>query len=177
ALRTVAQEEAAQPFDLRHDLPVRGRLLCLAEERHVLLLTVHHIVADGWSLGVLTRELTALYQAFSQGLADPLPPLALQYGDYAVWQRTWLDAERLSHQADYWQQALTGAPVLLTLPTDRPRPAHQDYSGASVALTLDARLSTDIRTFCQAQSVTPFMLFMGAWAVLLARLSGQEEVV
>ncbi|EPM81227.1 hypothetical protein, partial [Pseudomonas syringae] len=98
ALRTVAQKEAAQPFDLRHDLPVRGRLLCLAEERHVLLLTV-------------------------QGLADPLPPLALQYGDYAVWQRTWLDAERLSHQADYWQQALTGAPVLLTLPTDRPRPA------------------------------------------------------
>ncbi|KTC01815.1 non-ribosomal peptide synthetase [Pseudomonas syringae] len=177
ALRAVAQEEAAQPFDLRHDLPVRGRLLCLAEERHVLLLTVHHIVADGWSLGVLTRELTALYQAFSQGLADPLPPLALQYGDYAVWQRTWLDAERLSHQADYWQQALTGAPVLLTLPTDRPRPAHQDYSGASAALTLDARLSTDIRTFCQAQSVTPFMLFMGAWAVLLSRLSGQEEVV
>nr|WP_272943517.1 condensation domain-containing protein [Pseudomonas avellanae] len=119
-MRAVAQEEAAQPFDLRHDLPVRGRLLCLAEERHVLLLTVHHIVADGWSLGVLTRELTALYQAFSQGLADPLPPLALQYGDYAVWQRTWLDAERLSHKADYWQQALTGAPVLLTLPTDRP---------------------------------------------------------
>ncbi|SDX46163.1 arthrofactin-type cyclic lipopeptide synthetase C [Pseudomonas syringae] len=177
ALRAVAKEEAAQPFDLQNDLPIRGRLLCLAEDRHVLLLTVHHIVADGWSLGVLTRELTALYQAFSQGLPDPLPPLALQYGDYAVWQRHWLDAERLSHQADYWQQALAGAPVLLTLPTDRPRPAHQDYTGASVALNLDARLSTDLRAFCQAQSVTPFMLFMGAWAVLLARLSGQEEVV
>ncbi|MCF5572459.1 amino acid adenylation domain-containing protein [Pseudomonas syringae] len=177
ALRAVVKEEAAQPFDLRHDLPIRGRLLCLAEDHHVLLLTVHHIVADGWSLGVLTRELTALYQAFSQGLDDPLPALALQYGDYAVWQRHWLDAERLSHQADYWQQALAGAPVLLTLPTDRPRPAHQDYTGASVALNLDARLSADLRTFCQAQSVTPFMLFMGAWAVLLARLSGQEEVV
>ncbi|QQN24499.1 non-ribosomal peptide synthetase [Pseudomonas cannabina] len=177
ALHAVAKEEAAQPFDLQSDLPIRGRLLCLAEDRHVLLLTVHHIVADGWSLGVLTRELTALYQAFSQGLPDPLPPLTLQYGDYAVWQRNWLDAERLSHQADYWQQALAGAPVLLTLPTDRPRPAHQDYTGASVALTLDARLSTDLRAFCQAQSVTPFMLFMGAWAVLLARLSGQEEVV
>ncbi|WP_032632419.1 condensation domain-containing protein, partial [Pseudomonas syringae] len=177
SLRVVAREEAAQPFDLRHDLPIRGRLLCLAEDRHVLLLTVHHIVADGWSLGVLTRELTALYQAFSQGLDDPLPALTLQYGDYAVWQRNWLDAERLSQQADYWQQALAGAPVLLTLPTDRPRPAHQDYTGASVALNLDARLSADLRTFCQAQSVTPFMLFMGAWAVLLARLSGQEEVV
>nr|UXB94867.1 non ribosomal peptide synthetase [Pseudomonas syringae] len=177
SLRVVAKEEAAKPFDLRHDLPIRCRLLCLAEDRHVLLLTVHHIVADGWSLGVLTRELTALYQAFSQGLDDPLPALALQYGDYAVWQRNWLDGERLSHQSDYWQQALAGAPVLLTLPTDRPRPEHQDYTGASVALNLDARLSADLRTFCQAQSVTPFMLFMGAWAVLLARLSGQEEVV
>ncbi|WP_148193603.1 condensation domain-containing protein, partial [Pseudomonas syringae] len=177
ALQAVIREEAAQPFDLQHDLPIRGRLLCLAEDRHVLLLTVHHIVADGWSLGVLTRELTALYQAFSQGQEDPLPALALQYGDYAVWQRNWLDDERLSHQADYWQQTLTGAPVLLTLPTDRPRPAHQDYTGASVALDLDPRLSTDLRAFCQAQSVTPFMLFMGAWAVLLARLSGQEEVV
>ncbi|WP_370683506.1 amino acid adenylation domain-containing protein [Pseudomonas syringae pv. atrofaciens] len=177
ALQAVIREEAAQPFDLQHDLPIRGRLLCLAEDRHVLLLTVHHIVADGWSLGVLTRELTALYQAFSQGQDDPLPALALQYGDYAVWQRNWLDDERLSHQADYWQQTLTGAPVLLTLPTDRPRPAHQDYTGASVALDLDPRLSTDLRAFCQTQSVTPFMLFMGAWAVLLARLSGQEEVV
>ncbi|OUM08507.1 non-ribosomal peptide synthetase [Pseudomonas syringae] len=177
ALRAVAKEEAAQPFDLQNDLPIRGRLLCLAEDRHVLLLTVHHIVADGWSLGVLTRELTALYQAFSQGLDDPLPALALQYGDYAVWQRHWLDGERLSHQGDYWQQALAGAPVLLTLPTDRPRPAHQDYTGASVALNLDTRLSADLRAFCQAQSVTPFMVFMGAWAVLLARLSGQEEVV
>ncbi|WP_122386926.1 non-ribosomal peptide synthetase [Pseudomonas syringae group genomosp. 7] len=177
ALQAVVAQEAAQPFDLRHDLPVRGRLLCLAEDRHVLLLTMHHIVADGWSLGVLTRELTALYQAFSQGLDDPLPALALQYGDYAVWQRNWLDGERLSHQRDYWQQALAGAPVLLALPTDRPRPAHQDYSGASVALNLDPRLSADVRTFCQKQSVTPFMLFMSAWAVLLARLSGQEEVV
>ncbi|WP_404944183.1 condensation domain-containing protein, partial [Pseudomonas syringae] len=177
ALQAAIREEAAQPFDLQHDLPIRGRLLCLAEDRHVLLLTVHHIVADGWSLGVLTRELTALYQAFSQGQDDPLPALALQYGDYAVWQHNWLDDERLSHQADYWQQTLTGAPVLLTLPTDRPRPAHQDYTGASVALDLDPRLSNDLRAFCQAQSMTPFMLFMGAWAVLLARLSGQEEVV
>ncbi|WP_057407755.1 non-ribosomal peptide synthetase [Pseudomonas amygdali] len=176
-LQAVVKEEAAQPFDLHRDLPIRGRLLCLAEDRHVLLLTVHHIVADGWSLGVLTRELTALYQAFSQGQDDPLPALTLQYGDYAVWQRNWLDAERLSHQGDYWQQALAGAPVLLTLPTDRPRPAHQDYTGASVTLDLDPRLSSDLRTFCHEQSVTPFMLFMGAWAALLTRLSGQEEVV
>ncbi|WP_122614321.1 non-ribosomal peptide synthetase, partial [Pseudomonas viridiflava] len=177
ALQRVVREEAAQPFDLLDDLPIRGRLLCLAEDRHVLLLTLHHIVADGWSLGVFTRELTVLYRAFSQGLDDPLPPLALQYADYTLWQRDWLDGERMSHQSDYWHQALSGAPALLTLPTDRPRPARQDYSGASVAVRLDPRLCDDLKTFCQLHAVTPFMLFMGAWAVLLARLSGQSEVV
>ncbi|WP_122630787.1 non-ribosomal peptide synthetase, partial [Pseudomonas viridiflava] len=177
ALQRVVREEAAQPFDLLDDLPIRGRLLCLAEDRHVLLLTLHHIVADGWSLGVFTRELTTLYRAFSQGLDDPLPPLALQYADYTLWQRDWLDGERMSHQSDYWHQALSGAPALLTLPTDRPRPARQDYSGASVAVRLDPRLCDDLKTFCQLHAVTPFMLFMGAWAVLLARLSGQSEVV
>ncbi|RMQ40246.1 Non-ribosomal peptide synthetase SyfB, partial [Pseudomonas cichorii] len=177
ALQAVVKEEAEQAFDLNHDLPIRGRLLCLAEDRHVLLLTVHHIVADGWSLGVLTRELTALYKAFSQGLDDPLPPLALQYGDYAIWQRQWLDSERLSSQGDYWQQALSGAPVLLTLPTDRPRPARQDYTGVSLPVRFDARLSAEIKTFCQRHAVTPFMLFMGGWSLLLARLSGQDEVV
>ncbi|MBX8615752.1 amino acid adenylation domain-containing protein [Pseudomonas cichorii] len=177
ALQAVVKEEAEQAFDLNHELPIRGRLLCLAEDRHVLLLTVHHIVADGWSLGVLTRELTALYKAFSQGLDDPLPPLALQYADYAVWQRNWLDSERLSSQGDYWHQALSGAPVLLTLPTDRPRPARQDYTGVSLPVRFDARLSTEIKAFCQRHGVTPFMLFMGAWSVLLARLSGQDEVV
>ncbi|MCQ9473759.1 amino acid adenylation domain-containing protein, partial [Pseudomonas alliivorans] len=177
ALQRVVREEAAQPFDLLDDLPIRGRLLCLAEDRHVLLLTLHHIVADGWSLGVFTRELTTLYRAFSQGLDDPLPPLALQYADYTLWQRDWLDGERMSQQSDYWHQALSGAPALLTLPTDRPRPARQDYSGASVAVHLDPRLCDDLKTFCQLHAVTPFMLFMGAWAVLLARLSGQSEVV
>ncbi|WP_122827338.1 non-ribosomal peptide synthetase, partial [Pseudomonas viridiflava] len=177
ALQCVVREEAAQPFDLLDDLPIRGRLLCLAEDRHVLLLTLHHIVADGWSLGVFTRELTTLYRAFSQGLDDPLPPLALQYADYTLWQRDWLDGERMSHQSDYWHQALSGAPALLTLPTDRPRPARQDYSGASVAVRLDPRLCDDLKTFCQLHAVTPFMLFMGAWAVLLARLSGQSDVV
>ncbi|WP_354676164.1 amino acid adenylation domain-containing protein [Pseudomonas syringae] len=177
ALQRIVREEAAQPFDLLDDLPIRGRLLCLAEDRHVLLLTLHHIVADGWSLGVFTRELTALYRAFSEGLEDPLAPLSLQYADYALWQRNWLDGERMSRQSDFWHQALTGAPALLTLPTDRPRPARQDYSGASVAVRLDPRLCDDLKTCCQRHGVTPFMLFMGAWAVLLARLSGQSEVV
>ncbi len=177
AIREVIRDEAGQPFDLQHDLPIRGRLLCLEEDRHILLLTLHHIVADGWSLGVLTAELSALYQAFSQGEADPLPALALQYGDYALWQRQWLDAQSLSAQAGYWQRTLEGAPMLLTLPTDRPRPERQDYRGATVPLQLDPQLCADLRACSQRQGVTPFMLFMAAWAVLLARLSGQGEVV
>ncbi|TWE07133.1 arthrofactin-type cyclic lipopeptide synthetase C [Pseudomonas sp. AG1028] len=177
AVREVIRAEAAQAFDLQQELPIRGRLLCLAEDRHILLLTLHHIVADGWSLGVLTTELSALYQAFSQGQADPLPALVVQYGDYALWQRQWLDAQSLNAQADYWQRTLDGAPMLLSLPTDRPRPERQDYSGATVALPLDAPLCAELRASAQRHGVTPFMLFMSAWAVLLARLSGQHEVV
>ena len=177
ALRAAIEAEAAAGFDLGHELPVRGRLLCLAEDHHVLLLTLHHIVADGWSLGVLTRELAVLYEAYGQGRQDPLPALALQYADYAQWQRGWLEGKLLARQGDYWEQALSGAPAVLTLPTDRPRPARPDYVGASVALKLDAQLSEQIRQCCRRQAVTPFMLFMGAWAVLLGRLAGQTEVV
>ncbi|WP_191902291.1 condensation domain-containing protein, partial [Pseudomonas viridiflava] len=114
-------------------------------------LTVHHIVADGWSMGVLTQELLALYPAFCQEQPDPLPPLAIQYADYAVWQRRWLTGERLQHQAAYWRQVLEGAPTLLTLPTDRPRPAQQDFAGASLALQLDTRLAADLRKLAQHQ--------------------------
>ncbi|WP_408005740.1 non-ribosomal peptide synthetase, partial [Pseudomonas carassii] len=176
-LPELMQAEALLPFDLAHQLPVRGRLLCLAAEHHVLLLTLHHIVADGWSMGVFTQELAALYQAFSEGRDDPLPALAIQYGDYALWQRRWLAGDALQRQGDYWRQALAGAPVLLTLPTDRPRPARQDYHGDRVDIRLDRRLSEDLRALCLRHGVTPFMLFGAAWAVLLARLSGQAEVV
>ncbi|MEW9682768.1 amino acid adenylation domain-containing protein [Pseudomonas sp. TE50-2] len=176
-LPELMQAEALLPFDLAHQLPVRGRLLCLAAEHHVLLLTLHHIVADGWSMGVFTQELAALYQAFSEGRDDPLPALAIQYGDYALWQRRWLAGDALQRQGEYWQQALAGAPVLLTLPTDRPRPARQDYHGDRVEICLDRRLSEDLKALCLRHGVTPFMLFGAAWAVLLARLSGQAEVV
>jgi arthrofactin-type cyclic lipopeptide synthetase C len=171
------REEALLPFDLAHQLPIRGRLLCLDSERHALLLTLHHIVADGWSMGVFTEELAALYQAFSAGALDPLPPLPIQYGDYAIWQRRWLAGDVLQRQGEYWRQALAGAPLLLTLPTDRPRPARQDYQGERVEVRLDQRLSADLKDLCQRHAITPFMLFAGAWAVLLARLSGQAEVV
>ncbi|MDH0301929.1 MULTISPECIES: non-ribosomal peptide synthetase [unclassified Pseudomonas] len=177
ALAALVREEARLPFDLAHQLPIRGRLLCLGQDHHALLLTLHHIVADGWSMDVFTQELAALYLAFSAGEPDPLPALAIQYGDYAIWQRRWLAGDALQRQADHWRQALAGAPLLLSLPTDRPRPARQDYRGERVEVRLDRRLSADLKDLCQRHAVTPFMLFGAAWAVLLARLSGQAEVV
>ncbi|WP_440974850.1 non-ribosomal peptide synthase/polyketide synthase [Pseudomonas koreensis] len=177
ALRRLAEAEASAPFNLQDDPLIRGRLVRLADDHHVLLLTMHHIVSDGWSMGVLTRELAALYQAFSHGQPDPLPPLALQYTDYAVWQRRWLSGEVLQRQSDFWQQALAGAPALLTLPTDRPRPAQQDHSGAGVDIQLDEQLSAGLKALCQRRAVTPYMVIMSAWAMTLSRLSGQSEVV
>ncbi|WP_082339713.1 non-ribosomal peptide synthetase, partial [Pseudomonas sp. Pf153] len=176
-LQALVQGEASIPFDLQDDPLIRGRLVRMADDHHVLLLTLHHIIADGWSMGVLTRELMALYQAFSRGEADPLPPLTLQYTDYAVWQRRWLSGEVLRQQSAYWQQALDGAPALLMLPTDRPRPAQMDYAGSTVEVWLPERLSAGLKVLCQRHGVTLYMVMLSAWALLLARLSGQSEVV
>ncbi|WP_456015626.1 amino acid adenylation domain-containing protein [Pseudomonas fluorescens] len=177
ALDALIHGEASAPFDLERGPLLRGRLVVMADDHHVLLLTLHHIVSDGWSMGVLTRELMALYQAFSHGLPDPLPPLAIQYGDFAVWQRLWLSGEVLQRQSSYWQQALAGAPALLTLPTDRPRPAQQDYAGSSVEVRLDERLTAGLKALSQRHGTTLYMTLMSAWASLLARLSGQHDLV
>ncbi|KPG85161.1 non-ribosomal peptide synthetase [Pseudomonas sp. RIT-PI-o] len=177
ALQALIQGEASGPFDLLDDPLIRGRLVRLADDHHVLLLTLHHIISDGWSMGVLTRELMALYQAFSQGEDDPLPALTLQYSDYAVWQRRWLSGEVLQRQSEYWQRALREVPALLTLPTDRPRPAQQDYAGSSIDLQLDERLSAGLKALSQRHGVTLYMTLLSAWAVLLGRLAGQTDVV
>ncbi|MCD7041283.1 amino acid adenylation domain-containing protein [Pseudomonas sp. MAFF 311096] len=177
ALDALIHGEASAPFDLERGPLLRGRLVVMADDHHVLLLTLHHIVSDGWSMGVLTRELMALYQAFSHGQADPLPPLPIQYGDFAVWQRLWLSGEVLHRQSTYWQQTLAGAPALLTLPTDRPRPAEQDYAGSSVDVRLDERLTAGLKALSQRHGTTLYMTLMSAWASLLARLSGQQDVV
>ncbi|MET0264840.1 MAG: amino acid adenylation domain-containing protein [Duganella sp.] len=169
--------EAHAPFDLARGPLLRGRLLRLAEHEHVLLVTLHHIVADGWSLGVLMEELAALYQAFSSGRPDPLPPLAIQYADYAVWQRQRLQGAALQAQADYWRAQLADAPALLTLPTDRSRPAVQGYDGEVLPFAVPADVSAGLRALAQRHGATLFMTMLGAWAVLLSRLSGQEQVV
>ncbi|WP_247362639.1 condensation domain-containing protein, partial [Ralstonia pseudosolanacearum] len=131
-LGLLAEAEARAPFDLEQGPLIRGRLVKLGEQEHVLLITMHHIVSDGWSQGVLARELGTLYEAYRSGCDDPLPALPIQYADYAVWQRRWLEGEELQRQGTYWEQALAGAPTLLSLPTDRARPAQQDYAGGSV---------------------------------------------
>ena len=176
-LERLAAEEASAPFDLNHGPLIRGRLIRLADDDHALLVTMHHIVSDGWSMGVLINEFSALYAAFSQGQPDPLLPLTIQYADYAVWQRRWITGEVLQRQLDFWRDHLSGAPALLELPTDRPRPRVQDYAGASFGFELDAELTKNLKALSQRHGTTLFMTLLAAWAALLARLSGQSDVV
>jgi len=176
-LRRLAEREATHPFDLEHGPLIRGRLVKMADDEHALLLTMHHIVSDGWSMGILTNELSALYQAYRHGQADPLPALPLQYADYAAWQRRWLSGDLLRRQADYWKQALSGAPALLELPTDRVRPAEQDFAGDAVEVELGAELTRELKALSRRHGTTLYMTLLAGWAVLLARLAGQPEVV
>ncbi|KOR42171.1 hypothetical protein ADT25_15395, partial [Xanthomonas oryzae] len=173
----LAAQEANTPFDLEHGPLIRGRLLRLGEDRHRLLVSMHHLVSDGWSIDVLLRELGALYAAFVQGQPDPLPPLPIQYADYTLWQRRWLDGPRLQRQLEFWRDHLRDAPALLALPTDRPRPALQDYRGDSVDLVLGADLTQPLTALSQRRGTTLFMTVLAAWGTLLARLSSQDQVV
>jgi amino acid adenylation domain-containing protein len=177
AITELSRAEMSAPFDLATGPLIRGRLLLLGRDDHILLLTQHHIISDGWSIGVLVRELSALYRAFSQGESDPLPELDIQYADYAVWQREWLAGEVLQKQIDFWREHLTGAPSLLELPTDRPRPAEQSYKGNSIPVTLPAKLTAGLRALSQRHGTTLFMTLLGGWSGLLSRLSGRTDVV
>ena len=170
-------EETRAPFDLEQGPLIRGRLIRLAEDDHVLLLTMHHIASDGWSMGVINRELGALYAAFRRGEPDPLPAPAVQYADYAAWQRRWMEGGVLREQADYWTRALAGAPELLALPADRPRPAKMDHAGGRVALELDEALTAGLKALGRRHGATPYMTVLAGWAAVLGRLSGQDDVV
>ncbi|MET0646295.1 MAG: amino acid adenylation domain-containing protein [Pyrinomonadaceae bacterium] len=173
----LADEEARRPFDLSRGPLLRVTLVRLAEEEHALLVTMHHIVSDGWSAGVLIRELTALYGAFSRGEESPLSELPVQYADYAVWQRDYLTGEILERQLSYWKEQLAGVPVRLTLPTDRPRPAVQGYRGAEVSFALPTELAAELRRLGQAHGCTLFMTLLAGFQALLSRYAGQEDVV
>jgi amino acid adenylation domain-containing protein/FkbM family methyltransferase len=169
--------EARRPFDLAVGPVFRMRVIKLSSEEHVMLFTMHHIISDGWSMGVLVREVATLYDSFSRGEASPLGELAIQYGDYAVWQREYLEGEVLEEQLRYWRKQLQGAPALLELPTDRPRPSVQIYRGASLNLFVPQELTERLRALCREQGVTLFMLLSAAFKVLLYRYSGQRDIV
>ncbi len=164
------RDEALLPFDLERGPLMRAGLLRLAPDDHVLLLTLHHVVSDGWSTGILLRELSALYAG------SPLPPLPVQYGDFAAWQRSWLSGEALERQLAWWRGKLAGAPPLLELPTDRPRPPVQGPEGGRRAFALPPETGRALRELSRREGATLFMTLLAGWQALLSRYSGQDDV-
>ncbi|BAZ14320.1 amino acid adenylation domain-containing protein [Calothrix sp. NIES-4071] len=176
-VQQLAQCELHKPFDLSNGALLRVTLLRLGEQSHVLLLTMHHIVSDGWSMGIFISELSALYQSFSAGKPSQLPELIIQYADFAHWQQQWLSGEVLQTQLDYWNQQLAAAPPLLELPTDRPRPSIQTFQGGTEYFKLNQELTNKLKTLSQKSEATLYMTLLSAFATLLSRYSGQEDIV
>ena len=174
---SLLSEEALHPFDLGRDLMLRATLLRLAEREHVLLLVMHHIASDGWSLSVLMRELSHYYQSYLIGKEGSLEELPIQYADYAMWQRQWLQGEALDKQLSYWRQNLAGVPRVLELPTARPRPAIQTFQGASQRMQLPPRLVQDLKILCSREKATLFMTLLATFQLLLSRYAGREDIV
>jgi amino acid adenylation domain-containing protein len=175
-LRLVAAE-AQRSFDLSQGPLVRGTVLRLGDEEHVGLLTMHHIVSDGWSTGILVRELATLYVAFCAGSSSPLPALPIQYADFAHWQRQWLQGEVLETQIGYWKKQLAGAPALIDLPTDHPRPAVQTFRGARQTLVLPKHLQEGLKAISRREGMTQFMTWLAAFNVLLYRYTSQDDLI
>ncbi len=173
----VATEQTQLSFDLARGPLIRATLLQLDAEEHLLLIITHHIVSDGWSFGVLLRELRAIYEVFASGKPSPLPELPIQHADYAAWQRQWLQGDMLQTQLDYWKNQLAGAPPALELPTDRPRPPVQSYHGATQSVLLPTRLAEKLKALSQREGATLFMTLLSAFQTLLYRYTGQDDIV
>ncbi|HEX8128534.1 MAG TPA: amino acid adenylation domain-containing protein, partial [Pyrinomonadaceae bacterium] len=176
-VQRLAVEEAQRSFDLASAPLIRARLLQVAERKHVLLFTMHHIISDGWSVNVLLGEVAALYEAYRRGERSPLAELPIQYADFAAWQREWLDGEQLDAQLRYWREQLRDAPALLELPTDRPRQPVQTYRGATARFTLAKSLSQALQRLSRREGATLFMTLLAAFQSLLQRYSGAVDVV
>jgi len=175
--RRLAGEEAQRPFDLIEGPLARHRLLRLAPDDHIFLLTVHHIISDGWSAGIFFQELNALYEAFTRGKSSPLPELAIQCADYAVWQRQWLRGEVLTKLVAWWREHLKGAPPVLELPADRPRPGKLSYHGASEMVPFSPELTSTLNAFSRKEDVTLFITLLAGFQALLSRHTNQEQIV
>lgn len=177
AVTEAISREAQRGFDLETGQLIRALVIRLSDDHHVVCLTMHHIVCDGWSTAIFVREVSQLYTAYIQGEASPLPDLPLQYADYAVWQREWLSGERLEAELDYWRRQLAGAPVRLELPTDRARPAVQTSRGAVARAIWDSKLVDATRELSQKHGATQFMTLLTVLKILLYRYSGQSDIV
>lgn len=176
-IKRLATEKARQSFNLGQEPLLRITLIRLNETEHVVLLTMHHIVADGWSIGVFMRELASLYAAFLHGQFSPLPDLPIQYADFAVWQRQWLQGEALEAQLAYWKQQLGSSLPMLEFPTDYPRPAAQTFHGARQTLVLPKVLTEDVKSLGQREGVTLFMVLLASFQTLLHWYTSQSDVV
>jgi amino acid adenylation domain-containing protein len=177
AARRLVGEAARAGFDLENGPLLRAALIRVAADDHILIITLHHIIIDGWSIGVFNRELSSLYHAFHSGQAPALAEPAIQYGDFAVWQQEWMRSGGLDQQLDYWQQRLAGAPALLELPTDRPRPARQSFRGAVVRRALAPEQLERLKQLGEQEGTTLFMTLLAAFMALLSRYSGQQDIV
>ncbi|PQZ88949.1 non-ribosomal peptide synthetase [Pseudomonas trivialis] len=175
-LQDRVQAEIARPFDLQHGPLLRLSLFKLSEQEHVLVLVQHHIVSDGWSMGVMVQELLQFYAAYSQGFDCPLPPLPIQYADYALWQRRWMEAGEKARQLGYWCEQLGGTQPVLELPLDHPRPARQSYRGARHDVALEPALVATLKALAKREGVTLFMLLLASFQTLLYRYSGQSDI-
>ena len=175
-LSRLGQEWVRRPFDLSKGPLLRVLLLRLAPRDHVLAVVMHHIIADGWSMGILVQELTELYQAYSSQRPSPLPDLPLQYADFAHWQRQWLSGQVLNEQKEYWRKRLKGAPPLLNLPADRPRPLLRSRRGSTESFLLPGSLSDQWKSLSRRSEATLFMSLLAAFQLLLSRLSGQRDL-
>ncbi|MDZ8188239.1 MAG: amino acid adenylation domain-containing protein [Nostoc sp. ChiSLP02] len=177
AAQKLLEQKAIEPFDLAHDALIRATLIVLSPNEHWLLVCMHHIVSDGWSIGVFVQELQALYNAYSIGQPSPLLPLPIQYADFAIWQRQWLQGEVLQNHLSYWEKQLANAPTFLPLPTDRPRPAVQTFNGSYHVFTLSVELTQRLLELSQQQGCTLFMTLLAAYNTLLYRYTGQEDIL
>jgi amino acid adenylation domain-containing protein len=175
-IRRRIQQAAEEPFEFAAGKFLRAELLRLRDDEHVLILTTHHIVADAWSMGILTRELWALYESFANDRVSPLADPLIQYSDFAAWQKEWLQGEVLDSQLGYWKKQLDNFPIL-NLPTDRPRPARQSFRGAKQPITLSESLTAAMNELSRREGVTQFMALLAAFQVLLYRYTGQEDVI
>jgi amino acid adenylation domain-containing protein/non-ribosomal peptide synthase protein (TIGR01720 family) len=174
--RQLLDLEASKPFDLEKDGPLRWSVLALAGNEHLLLVTLHHIAGDGWSMNVMLQELCELYAAIRERRAPRLGPLPIQYADYAAWQRAWSESDEPTRQLEYWQTQLGAEHAVLALPSDRPRPAVQSYRGAALSFRLGGSPVAGLRAFCQRQRVTPFMALLGVFQALLVHYTGQSDL-